>query len=183
MNRRALWALLAATAAATADETPPEPTSDAAIVAMKAQAARPGDEALTCDQVQAEVVATVNAPEVQSVIQQQGGWAKAQIDKMQQGQQQADSSQAAQPSMAGQVVRSLAMGLIPANPVTGYAQVAAAASQNQALAAEARKNQAEMMAKMQQMMTIMPQIMRAAHLAEIGQAKGCEFMAAETAPK
>jgi len=34
------------------------------------------------------------------------------------------------------VVRGLAIGLIPANPVTGYAQVGAAASQNQALAAE-----------------------------------------------
>lgn len=179
MTRSILCFLLVATAASAQDPMPgsmPDAAEmESALAAMKAQSARPGDEALSCDQLQAEVVAIVQDPEFQSVIQSQGAWAQDQMAKMQDAESGAMKPSGA--SIAGQIAKGLAMSLLPANPVAGYAQMAASAAQNQAMAAEARKNQQAVMENAQKMMTLMPQILRAAHVVELAQGKSCEFVA------
>lgn len=155
----------------------PDPSTDPMVAAMMAQAAKPGDDALTCDQLQAEIAAIGTDPQVQAVIQEQGAYAQEQMAKVQGAQQQAEAAQAKQPSIAGQMFTGFLTGMIPPNPVTGYAQQAAAAAQGAKQSAEAEKNMQDMMANVEKTMTIMPQIMRGAHVAQLAQARGCEFMA------
>lgn len=156
MIRYVLFALLASAVTATADQPPPDPKMDPAVEALKQQAAKPGDDALTCEQLETEIVASANAPEVQSVIQEQSAWAQEQTGKINEAKAQAEAT-----------------------------KPASAAAQSQASAAEAMKTQAELAARMQQVMAIKPQVMRAAHLTDLAKAKKCDFMApdAETVPK
>lgn len=156
----------------------PDPTQDPMLAAMLAEAAKPGDDTLTCEQLQAEIAAIGTDPQVQAVMQEQGAYAQEQLAKVQGAQQQAEATQARQPSIAGQMFTGFLTGMIPPNPVTGYAQQAAAAAQGAKQSAEAEKNMQDMMANMEKTMTIMPQIMRGAHVAQLAQARGCEFMAA-----
>lgn len=171
-------------AAAAQDSNPgamPDPSMDPMVAAMMAQAARPGDEALTCDQLQAEVAAIGTDPQVQAVMQEQGAYAQEQMAKMQGAEQQAETAKANQPSIAGQMFKGFLTGIIPPNPVTGYAQQAAAAAQGAKASAEAQKNMQDMMANAQKIQSIMPQIMRGAHVVKLAEARGCDFVAAPPA--
>ncbi|MGH8198514.1 MAG: hypothetical protein ACRETI_10115 [Steroidobacteraceae bacterium] len=183
MKRLLVLILAGVASAATAQEgnpgAMPDPTQDPMLAAMLAEAAKPGDDALTCDQLQAELGAMGTDPQVQAVMQEQGAYAQEQMAKMQGAQQQAEAAQSSRPPIAGQMFMGFLSSFIPPNPVTGYAQQAAAAAQNAKATAEAQKNQQDMMDNMQKVMGIMPQLMRGAHVAQLAQAKGCDFMAGE----
>lgn len=136
------------------------------VADAQAQAQRPGDETLTCEQLESEVVATIQDPQVQSVMAQNGAWAQGQLDQM----------NAAQGRAQAQIATSLFMGVASSFiPGLGYAQMA----QQRVMAAEqqrqAQQNIAQMMEMSQRMSSIMPQLMRGQRVFELGQAKQCGF--------
>ncbi|MGH8241846.1 MAG: hypothetical protein ACRETY_00690 [Steroidobacteraceae bacterium] len=154
----------------------PDPSQDPMVAEMLAQAAKPGDDALTCEQLGAEISAIWTDPQVQAVMQEQGAYAQEQMAKVQGAQQQAEAATANQPSIAGQMFEGFLTGMIPANPLTGYAQQAAAAAQSAKDAVEAEKNMEDMIANSEKILGIMPKVTRGAHLVQLADTKGCERM-------
>lgn len=139
---------------------------EASMAAAQAQAIRPGDETLTCEQLETEMVSSMQDPAVQEVIAAQGAEAQARIDQM-----NALAGQA-----RAQMGVSLFMGLASAFvPGLGYAQMI----QQRAMAAQQQRQAQEHMAQMMQMSermsSIMPQMMRGQRVYELAQAKQCEF--------
>jgi hypothetical protein len=137
----------------------------------QAQAQRPGDDQLTCDQLQTEMVATMLDPTVQSAIAANGADAQAQLDQM----------NAARGRAQAQMGMSIFMGFLGSFiPGFGYAQMA----QQQAEFAQQQRQAQQSMAQMAQMgermMTIMPQMMRGQRVYELAQAQQCAFL--EPAP-
>ncbi|MGH9408350.1 MAG: hypothetical protein ACRD1V_02730 [Vicinamibacterales bacterium] len=150
----------------------PDPAQmQAAMDAAQKNAKRPGDEVMSCDALQTELVADMQDPKLQAVAAKQGAWAKDQQDKL----NAANGANAAGPSkgsIAAQMAKSFATSMIPG---AGMAQMAGQQAQIQAQMAQAAQNQAAMMENMTNMMTIMPQMMRGQRLVELGQAKNCEW--------
>lgn len=141
-----------------------------AMEAAQAQAVHPGDEALTCDELQAEIVTTMQDPAVQSVVAESGAV----------GQDQMNQFNAAQSQARAQMGMSIFMGLASSFiPGMGYAQMI----QQRAMMAQQQQQAQEQMAQMQvmsdRMATIMPQMMRGQRLYELGQAQQCPFVQAE----
>jgi hypothetical protein len=92
--KRMLFSMLAvlASAAAAQEGIPgavPDPAEDPEFAAMVAQAAKPGDDALTCEQLQEELDAMGTDPQAQKVMQEQGAYFQEQLGKAQGAQQQA----------------------------------------------------------------------------------------------
>jgi hypothetical protein len=152
----------------------PDASPDAEVAAMIARAARPGDEALSCEQLKAEIEAIGVDSRVQSVIEEQGAYAQAQMEKAQGTQQGVEATKAKKPSVAGQVVKGIVSSFIPPNPLTGMAQQAAAASKNAQAMAESEKNVAEMLANAEAAASIAPKMARGARVVELANAKGCK---------
>jgi hypothetical protein len=159
-------ALALAAPAAAQDYEALSANMEQSMAAAQAQAVRPGDEALTCEQLEGEIATTMQDPAVQSVVAQNGAEAQAQIDQM----------NAAQGRMRTQMAASMFLGIASAFiPGLGYAQMA----QQQAMAAQqqqqAQQNMAQMMEMGQRMQAIMPQMMRGQRVYELAQAQQCEF--------
>ena len=150
----------------------PDPAQmQATMSAAQKNAKRPGDEAMTCDAIQNELVATMQDPKVQSVIGSQGAYAQEQQKKLNDGMAAANAP--SKGSVAAQMAKSFATSMIPG---AGMTQMASQNAQIQAQMAQAAQNQADMFQHMQEMMTIMPQMMRGQHLVELAQAKKCDWM-------
>lgn len=133
----------------------------------QANAARPGDEQLTCEQIQAEMGATMGSDEMQTQT--------AEIDASVQRQQalQEEARQRQQSMMTTGIVTGIIGSFVPG---VGYAQGAlmqAQASQQQAEAAESQNEMAGMIGNMSNMM---PAMMRGQRLYELAQAQECAFM-------
>jgi hypothetical protein len=139
-----------------------------AMAAAQASARQPGDENLTCDALQDQMIASVNTPAVKSIVAKQGAQAQAQMDKL-----NAARSNESKASVAAQVAQGFAASLVPG---FGASQMAAAATQAQAQMAQAAVNQQQMIANMQELMTIMPQMMRGQRLYELASAKKCAWI-------
>jgi hypothetical protein len=131
--------------------------------ATQASAARPGDEQLSCDAMQEEVVASMNDPAFQAYIASAGASAQRDLAKMQTGQA----------AMAAGNVAAAAAALTP-----GGAAVQAAAQRardaGQRVAAEQRIQEEAQGAE--QLAAFMPQMMRSQRLLELAGAKGCEWL-------
>ena len=150
----------------------PDPAQmQAAADAAQKNAKRPGDEVMSCEAGQNELVATMQDPKVQTVIGKQGAWAKQQQDKLNAGMAAANGGPS-KGSIAAQMAKGFATSMVPG---AGMAQVAAQQAQAKRQIAESAQNQADMFARMNEMMTIMPQMMRAQRLAELGQNKKCDW--------
>jgi hypothetical protein len=136
---------------------------DRALDDAIAQASRPGDERLSCDQLQAEIVATMQDPAVQTAVAENGAQAQQQLDLM----------NAAQGAMRAQIGVSLFMGLASAFiPGMGYLQPLMEARQERQ-----RQETMERAAQMlERMLPIMPQMMRGQRLYELAQAQQCAFL-------
>lgn len=136
------------------------------MAAAQAAASRPGDEALTCEQLEGEVVTTMQDPQVQAVVAAQGAFGQEQVDRMNE----------AQGRQRAQMATSLFMGVASAFvPGLGYAQMAQQQMQAAQMQRESQGNMARMMEMAQQMQTIMPQLMRGQRLYELGQTQQCAF--------
>lgn len=139
---------------------------EATMAAAQAQAIHPDDDGLSCDQLQTEMVVTMQDPVVQAQFAQQGAWAQGQVSQM----------NAARGQIAAQMGASMFLGLASAFlPGLGYVQMAQQRAMAAGQQAQAQQNMAQMMENAQGMMTIMPQMMRGQRVYELGQAKQCPF--------
>lgn len=134
--------------------------------AAQAQAVQPGDDQLSCDQLQQQMMAAVNDPTVQHSIQANGAMAMQQQAQAQQALR--EHQQHAAPNFIGNMIS----GFLPGGAA---AQTAAAAAQAQHDAAQAQQNQQQMAQMQQNNDTAMPQMMRGQHLYQLAQQKHCAF--------
>lgn len=137
------------------------------MASAEAQASRPGDEQLSCDQLQNEIVTTMQDPAVQAAVAANGADGQARMDEM----------NAASGQVRAQMGVGIFMGLASSFiPGLGYAQMA----QQQAMAVQqqrqADQHMAQMMAMAERMTPIMPQMMRGQRVYELAQAKQCAFI-------
>jgi hypothetical protein len=133
----------------------------------QANAGRPGDELLTCDQIQAEMGATMNTAEMQTQT------AEIEASARRQQELQEEASERARGQVATGIVTGIIASFIPG---AGYAQAAAMqaqAAQQQAAAAESQSEMAGMIGNMSNMM---PAMMRGQRLGELAQARDCAFL-------
>lgn len=138
-----------------------------AMTAAQAQAVHPGDEDLTCEQLQNEITVTMSDPAVQSAVAANGADAQAQMDRMNEARGQ----------MRAQMATSMFMGLASAFiPGMGYAQMATQQMQAAQYQQQAQQNMAQMATMMERMTPIMPQMMRGQRVYELAQARQCAFI-------
>ncbi|MDX2237284.1 MAG: hypothetical protein NW203_06950 [Hyphomonadaceae bacterium] len=141
----------------------------------QAAASRPGDEALTCEQLMAEFNTTMNDPQFRAALAQSGAWAQQRQQQMQGAQGMA---------MAGMGI-GMAMGVASAFvPGLGYAQGAMMNAQAGQMQRQAQQNQADMITQAGNAQAMMPAAYRGQRLYELAQAKQCPFLAqaAQEAP-
>jgi hypothetical protein len=146
---------------------------EASMAAAQAQAQRPGDEALTCEQLETEIATTMQDPAVQQAVAANGADAQAQLDQM----------NAARGRMRSQMATGLFMGIASSFiPGLDYAQMAGQQMQMAQQQRQAQQNMAQMMQMAERMQGIMPQMMRGNRIYELAQAKQCAFVQQQDAP-
>jgi membrane protein involved in colicin uptake len=136
----------------------------AGLEAAQAAANRPGDAALGCDALEKELVASVKHPAVESYVAKSGAAAK---------QQQA-ALKAAQGRAATQSALTLFGSLVPGGAGAGLAGTSALAQSQQV---EAAQNIEQRMQQAQEMIGIMPQMMRGQRVIELAQGRNCDWVA------
>lgn len=146
---------------------------EADMAAARAGAARPGDDALTCDQMEAEMAATMNDPQVQAGLAASGAQAEAM-------QGQADAARRQAMGMMGVGVAGSIIGSFV--PGFGYAQQAMMMAQNAGMRQRAQQNQDQIMQMGANMNAIMPQLMRGERLYQMAEARQCPFVQNMSAP-
>lgn len=133
----------------------------------QADAVHPGDELLTCEQIEAEMGATMNTPEMQAQTAEMGASTQRQLAIGEEANERA----------RGMVTTNIVTGIIGSFiPGAGYAQGAAMqaqAAQQQATATESQREMAGMIGNMSNMM---PTMMRGQRLYELAQAQECAFL-------
>jgi hypothetical protein len=135
-----------------------------AMEKAKADAAQPGDETLTCGQLEQQLLVVVQDPAFQAHIESAGAEAKKQQEAM----------EVAKGLVAVQTLRTALMTFVPGAAMAGMTQMQAQAT------AQGMRGMAQMkerMARTQQMMTLMPQLMRGQRVVELAVAKNCEWAA------
>jgi hypothetical protein len=146
-----------------------------AMAEAEAKARRSGDNALTCDAIQNEIVSSMRDPAVTAAATKAGAWGADQQHKLE------EASGASKAAMAGHMAMGLASSLgsmfLPGlGLVTGRAQGAVAQAQAaQDAAAAARSNQ-QLDERMNDMMSILPQLMRGQRLLELAQGRKCDWL-------
>jgi TctA family transporter len=139
----------------------------AAQSAAQAAAIKPGDEALSCDQLQAEMMAITTDPRMQAATASMGASAQAQMDKAKAAQAAAVTT-----GLAGAAV-GIAGSFIPG---AGFFQQGAMMAQQAAMSSqmnEATKDRTKMMSDMSSMM---PFMMRGQRVMDLATAKKCAFL-------
>jgi hypothetical protein len=131
--------------------------------AAEAAAHRPGDESLACDALQSELVASVKDPAVQAVVTKSGAIAQEKMIAM--------NSAAA--GMGAQAAITLWSSIVPGGAWAGYG---ANVAQAEAGKAQAARNLQQQMQLAQDMMTIMPQMMRGQRVIELAQRRNCPWL-------
>jgi hypothetical protein len=140
---------------------------EAAQAEAQAAAIHPGDEALTCEQIQAEMGASMNTPEMLA----QRGEMQASVERQQAMQEEARQR------AAGMMTTSIVTGIVGSFiPGVGYAQAAAMQAQAAQQQAAANESQTEMAGMIGNMSEMMPTMMRGQRLYELAQARECEFL-------
>jgi hypothetical protein len=134
-----------------------------AMQAAQADASKPGDEALNCDRLQEQLVAVTEDPTLQAHLQSAGMAA-----------QQDQAAQAEKGQVAMQTVQTIIASMVPGAGMATISAAAAAAPTQQAQTAERVQSR---MAQAQQMMVIMPKLLRGQRLIELASAKKCEWAA------
>jgi hypothetical protein len=136
---------------------------EATLAAAQAAANRPGDASLNCDALQSELVETANQPAVQSYVARSGAAV----------QERAAASSAAAASVATQMALTLFSSIVPGGAWVGFgANVAQAEAQR----AQSAINIQQHMQQAQEMMAIMPQLMRGQRVIELAQARNCGWL-------
>ena len=146
-----------------------------AMADAQARAARPGDNALTCDAIQNEIVASMRDPAVTAAATRAGTWSTEQQRKLE------EASGASRAAMAGRKAMGLASSLgslfMPGlGMVTGRAQGAMAQAQAAQDAAAMERNMQQIAERMNDMIPILPQMMRGQRLLELAQGRKCDWL-------
>lgn len=134
-----------------------------ALAAAEAAANRPGDESLGCDALQSELVATAKDPAVQSFVAKSGAIAQEKMAAM----------NAAAAGMGAQAAMTIMSSVMPGGGWAGYG---ANVAQAEAAKVQAGRNMQQMMQQAQEMMTIMPQMMRGQKVIELAQRRDCQWL-------
>jgi hypothetical protein len=147
-----------------------------AMADAQAKAARPGDNALSCDGLQNEIVSSMRDPAVTAAATKAGAWGTEQQRKLE------DAQGASKAAIAGQMAMGLASSLgsifLPGlGMLTGGAQNAVAQAQAAQASAAAARNVQQLEEVMNNMMGILPQVMRGQRLLELAQARKCDWLA------
>jgi hypothetical protein len=135
-----------------------------AMEKAQAEASKPGDEKLTCDQLQQQLVAIAQDPAYLAYVQAAGIQAQKDLAQMQVPQSEIAAKTAA--TMAASMVPGAAMG-----------QMMASQAENQAKAAQSAARVQSRMDQGQQMMAFMPMLMRGQRLIELAVVRKCEWVA------
>jgi hypothetical protein len=132
-----------------------------------AGAARPGDDALTCAELEAEFAATMNDPAFRQAMTELGVWAQDQQARVNQARGEAMRT------MFTGVITGIAASFIPG---AGYAQQAMMAGQSQRMRQQAMQRQQEMLQQSSRILAILPTAYRGKRLYELAEAKSCAFL-------
>lgn len=133
-----------------------------AMETAQAEASQPGDEKLDCDQLQEQIAAIANDPAIQDQVKAAGDAA----------QQETAAMEAARSQMAAQTVQTAIASMLPGGAM---ATMPAMAGQAQAKQAQAAEHVQSRMLQGQEMMALMPKLMRGEHLIELGVSKQCDW--------
>ena len=134
-----------------------------AMEKAQAEASKPDDEKMTCDQLQQQLVAIAQDPAYLAYVQAAGIQAQKDMAQMQVPQSEIAAKTAA--TMAASMVPGAAMG-----------QVMASAAENQAKMAQSTARVQSRTDQGQQMMAFMPMLMRGQRLVELAAVRQCEWV-------
>jgi hypothetical protein len=154
------------------------------MTAAMAGANKPGDTGMGCDAIQRELVGMARDPAVQAAAARQGAAAQQQIARL--NEASAAVSGAAAGTAAAQMAMGFASAFAPAMAgamaVPGVTAAGPTQAQMRALQAQAAVSQQVVMTQMQEMVKIMPQVMRAQRLVELASTRKCEWAPVLTPP-
>jgi len=135
----------------------------------QADASQPGDQQLTCPQLQEQLVVIAQDPAFVAHVKAAGIAAEQDIAQMQVSQGEIAAKSAA--TIMASTVPGAAMG-----------HMTASAAENQAKIAQGAARLESRMAQGMQMMAFMPKMMRGQRLIELGTARKCEWAAGDSVP-
>jgi len=139
-----------------------------AMEQAQADAAKPGDEKLSCEQLEEQLISLTQNPEFQSHVETAGAEAQKQQAAM----------NVAKGQIAMQTFRTVIMATVPGGAMPG---MASAQSQAMAQGAQSMEQAKQRMEQAQKMMGILPMLMRGQRVIELASGKKCEWAAsAET---
>lgn len=133
------------------------------LEAAQAAASRAGDAALNCDQLESELVVTAKDPSLQTFVSKGGGVAKEQMNAL----------NAASGRAATQTALTVISAVVPGGRMLGFAGMAAQATTQQA---EAARNIQQSIQQAQDLVVILPQLMRGQRVIELAQARDCAWI-------
>lgn len=143
----------------------------ATMESAQAQAAHPGDEALTCEQLETEAFAVSQDPAVQAMAVESGAASQERIDEI----NRANSSMRRQAGLS--MFMGIAGGIASAfAPGAGMAMGLAQRAQGAAMQRQAQASMAQSMQMVEQIIPVMPQLMRGQRVYELAQVKQCAFV-------
>ncbi len=143
---------------------------------------RPGDEELSCEALQAEMVAIAQSPEIQGLAAF-GQQAQADLAAAQQAQAAAAQSQRARPRMFRQMVQGAASGVVPGlDRGAAAVQQAAAMAQASQAAAQTNANLERLAAIGEQSALMAGPALRGQRVIELAHARNCAWIQAGGMP-
>ena len=147
---------------------------ETAMAEAQAQASRPGDDALSCEALEAEMIAVTQDPALQARMVENGAWAQGQMDQMN------GMAGRARAQMGMSMILGLASSFIPGS---GYAQMIAQRAIAAGQQAQAQQHMTQMMQMAEGMIPLMPQMYRGQRVYELAQAQQCAFIQEQPAPQ
>lgn len=145
----------------------------ASQAAAEASANRPGDEAMGCAQIETEMTVMFKDPQFVATINSMGAAAQAEQQRAQ--QRQAGAAAAGAGAMAAGIAGSMIPGM-------GWLSNAAMQAQMAATMAEIPASTARGNAMINDMSSIMPQLMRGQRLNDLAVARKCPFIQGHGVP-
>jgi hypothetical protein len=163
--RQLMIALLCGVSAFAWSQTPATMYGDlqSSLSAAEAAANRPGDDALGCDALQTELVASAKDPAVQAFVAKSGAIAQEKMAAM----------NSAGAGVGAQMAMTIMSSIVPGGGWAGYG---ANVAQAQAAQVQAARNMQQQMQQAQELMTIMPQMMRGQRVIELAQRRDCGWL-------
>ena len=135
-----------------------------AMEKAQADAIKPGDEKLSCEQLEEQLTSMAQSPEFQAYVETAGADAQKQQAAM----------DVAKGQIAMQTFRTVMMATVPGAAMPG---MAAAQSQAMAQGAQGMKQAKERMQQAQKMMELLPMLMRGQRVIDLASGKKCEWAA------